>query len=473
MIRLRFFILLAGIVIILGKSSNVVDIFSIQEVKAQVTENSPIYLPVALKTRGQGQSPFGVQVYGYFGSSSKYHPFFVESGAEWIRSAVNWRFVEPENVSPAEYSWSAADEVLAVSRPDEGAYQIIATIFNNPEWASSNRDGPLDMVPLTEFTEFVGALVERYDGDGVDDAPGSPVVEYWELYNEPDRQNFWGNSPDKYTEMLAATYPTIKSANSNAKLVFGGIAYDWFEDQGGPFVKDFLDQILASGGGSYFDVMNFHTYPAFKYFWETQGPGLLEKANTIRAILASYGHADKSMVITEAGWHSDNPPGFPSSQEIQSRYVVELYVQSLAANIDVTIWWMLYDPGTYWHANGLVSDGDPPQQKQALFTYITATSQLANTQYVRVLPITETGNELIEAYEFEKAANRQKFYTIWLDPVESEAHTQLVLPHSQVALRDIVTGSIVGTVLDEEDGLIDDQVTIDVSSRPVYVEVLR
>ena len=208
----------------------------------------------------------------------------------------------------------------------------------------------------------MGQVVERYDGDGIDDAPGSPVIHYWELFNEPDANDNsiddprWGHHGDEYALMLSHVYPAVKAANPDALVVFGGIAYDYFEDQGGPFVKDFLIDVLAAGGGAHFDVMNFHSYPAFHAYWTTnQGASLYEKTQAVRTIMAQYGHANKPMIVTEAGWHSNNPANYPSSYESQARYVTELFVQSKAADLDIMIWWMLYDPSNGYWDNGLVT----------------------------------------------------------------------------------------------------------------------
>jgi hypothetical protein len=48
---------------------------------------------------------------------------------------------------------------------------------------------------------------------------------------------------------------------------------------------------------------------------------------------------------------------------------VELITQSFAADIDIMIWWMLYDLAGYHHDNGLVTDSNPPASKLSLTTY--------------------------------------------------------------------------------------------------------
>ena len=56
-------------------------------------------------------------------------------------------------------------------------------------------------------------IVDPINEQLVDDAPGSPIVAYWEFYNEPDNRDFWGHAADEYAELLAAVYPVVKAAN--------------------------------------------------------------------------------------------------------------------------------------------------------------------------------------------------------------------------------------------------------------------
>jgi hypothetical protein len=355
---------------------------------------------------------------------------------------------------------------------------MIANIESNPDWAATTKKGVIDRVPLTEYAEFVGAMVERYDGDGFNDAPGSPKINYWEFYNEPDRYTTWGATPEKYAAMLKAVYPAVKGANPEAKVVFGGIAHDWFYEDGGRFVREFLDGVLDSDGGKYFDIMNIHTYPTFNLVWAKSGPGLLEKVQAVREILTKYNHGSKPMIITEAGWHSDVRPGWPSTPKLQSEYVVKLFTQSIAADVEIMIWWVFYDPGDHNFDNGLVTNGEPPQRKESYYTFQTTVTKLEKANFLgfqRKSTATEFGEKFnIDLYLFESSNGRQ-FYITWRDPaLTHEDSGQAViqkLAHNKVTLRDITTDSVIKIINDSDDGLADGFVTIVTTSRPVYVEV--
>ncbi|MBX2997408.1 MAG: hypothetical protein KF893_02770 [Caldilineaceae bacterium] len=170
---------------------------------AEQTATHKLWLPTIHTNSCSGfrnttKNHFGIQVYGYMGPQSPYYCELVASGATWVRNEASWRSTEPTNVSPPEYRWQTIDRVVETAT--QGGFNLILTINYNPSWAATYYQGPIDKVPVKRFADFVAALVERYDGDGINDAPGSPVVEHFELYNEPDawiaRPNDirWGNS---------------------------------------------------------------------------------------------------------------------------------------------------------------------------------------------------------------------------------------------------------------------------------------
>jgi hypothetical protein len=436
------------------------------------------YLPIAfnvcpvIKTRLPA-TVFGVQMYVDTSSEVPYFDPLMELNASWVRTPVPWANVEPSNLEPEEFRWRAADRSLAVAV--EGGLNVIATIASNPEWASPNYDGLIPEESLDDFAQFLNALVERYDGDGIDDDPCGRVVKYWELFNEPDGGSKpgdvrWGEYGAEYAEMLKVAYTAIKGADESANVVFGGIAYDWFDDQDppGPFVRNFLPDVLANGGGAYFDYMNFHVYPAFAPNWTSSaadGPGLYEKAAALRSLMASYG-VDKPMVITEAGAHSNADGTSPATQETQASYVVALYTQSLAADIKTMIWFMLYDPPEWYpNKNGLMDLSDPPVLKLAYYTYQRTAEKLGNARFDRILTDGEMGNEAMLAYRFVDPATGHPLYVAWMSPVRTGQSATLALPGRTAQVLDIRGNNT--EVGDGGDG----QLEIRVTNQPVIIEV--
>lgn len=442
------------------------------ETPPETVPEGNIYLPIVnnscpLRRDMRTPTVFGVQMYTDTGRTGNYFHDMMATGTSWVRVEAPWSLTEPTNTSPDQFRWDYLDRALAASA--YGGINIIGTINHNPAWAANRSTGPINSEHLADFGEFVTAVVERYDGDGFQDDPCGRVVRHWEFYNEPDgNEGRWGNDGDKYAQMLSVAYPAVQQASAEAKVLFGGIAYDWFEDQNGPFVRSFFTDVLDAGGGAYFDIMNYHVYPAFAPNWTNKGPGLVEKTEAIREVLADYG-LDKPLMITESGAHSNNDPGSPATPQTQASYVVELFTQSLAADVDVMIWFMLYDPPEWYpHRNGLVTTDTPPVRKPAFFTFQQSVDQLGRASFDRELTDAEMGDPDMLAYRFIQP-DGDALYVAWISPVMSERTAPLKVNGAEAVVHDIFTNRV--TVRDGDDGQTDGKITVTVSKEPLLIEI--
>lgn len=389
------------------------------------------------------------------------------AGAQWARVAFSWSSVEPADTTPEYFNWSRWDE--EVSSADSTGVSVVATIHGNPSWAAEYPGGPLYPDHVMDFVELMEAAVERYDGDGKMDAPGSPVVEHWELYNEPDGASiflaeagygYWGDYGAEYADLFRQVYPAIKAANPDVKLLIGGLAYERFreDDPGNPYVRQFLDDFLAAGGGNYIDVFNFHYYPGFADVWEPYGRELIGKTAYFRSMLSGYG-LSMPIVCTEIGEHSDTSQG--GSDETQSRYVVKSFVWAMAADLDYATWFALRDiTDGFPYLYGLL---DPSwQRKPSFYAFRTAAGQLGDASFVRAMSTEELGDTEAEGYVFRKQG--QAFYVVWMN----DAVTRPVRFGGSTA-QVVEKYGLWSTIADADDGLADGLVTVDIGSSPVYV----
>jgi len=141
-------------------------------------------------------------------------------------------------------------------------------------------------------------------------------------------------------------------------IMLGGLAYDWFEEDGGPFVREFLDDVLNAWGGRYFDILAFHYYPAFDYNWSDYGPGIIGKASYLQRRM-QWHHVYKPLLSSESGWHSN----FDSSPTIQSQQVVKIMARSVVFGLEATIWFRLTDSANYPYYNGLLDLNMRPEAR--------------------------------------------------------------------------------------------------------------
>ena len=436
------------------------------------TSSHRVYLPLVARQVPRSFTVFGVQMYGVLASPDAKLDRAQTASVSWVRWPFDWASIEPSDTTPENYKWASTDANFAAA--NTAGLNVIATMTYNPSWAASSPNGRFDLSGVGAFVEFMTAVVERYDGDGRNDAPGSPVVNYWEIYNEPDGTDpmraryygigYWGPYGADYAQMLCAIYPAVKAASPNARILLGGMAYDNFTEDGGHFAKAFLDNVLAAGGGSCLDAVAFHYYPPFEPVWAPYGPGLSGKANYLRSKLNSYGLTGVPLYVTETGHHSTNDPSWPSTPAIEAGYVIKLFTQAMASNIAAAIWFTWLDLSGYTLATGLLDVNGQP--KLAYDALKAARTKLGNATFQRRLSNSETGSSDVEAYLFRGTS--APLYVVWAN----SSTRQVRLPGKTVRVSGLV-GETLATVRDIDDGIADGLITVTARYDPIYVEAIE
>jgi hypothetical protein len=253
-----------------------------------------------------------------------------DAGVGFVRVQLNWTEMEPVNTSPENYNWAPYDATFARIAVKHMA--PLVTVVNCPSWACVRDIGPLADNSFSDFGIFMSALAARYS-----QAPYN--VHYWELWNEPDgtagadHSWGWGMHADKYAQMLATIYPAVKAVDPQSVIMTGGIAYDFWLSEGGPFNPDFLGGLLDSGAGPYLDAVAFHFYKNNAHGWTNIGL----KTAAIRAIMDRRG-VTLPLVCTESGLTSSSD--FGSSEQIQARYLVQSTTQGAASGLRAQSWYL-------------------------------------------------------------------------------------------------------------------------------------
>lgn len=411
-------------------------------------------------------APFGVQVPDDVREQAL--AYATNLGARWARINLFWREVEPERTDPPTYRWEGTDRRLR--RLAERGLRLIVTVRDNPSWAADTLCGPLHAAGLEGFVRFMRAAVQRYSA--------SPYgVRHWELYNEPDNGDAkrlatlggcWGRYGRQYAEMLRAVYPAVKEADPQAQVLLGGIAYEDYD--GGPFVADFLDEVLDAGGGECFDLLSFHYYPAFADVWNRYGNDLGGKAAYLRSELERFG-LRKPLVVTEVGQPTAGPPGDeqPYSDERASRYVVQAMARGMVADLQTIIWYTLVDHPADPRQYGLLrSDGSPKPVYEAFQVLVR---ELGAAKLGKALSEQEVGGGKVEGYLFALADGSQKALLWSLSEREETVRCRgttlrlVGLYGDKRAVQDGGDG--------DADGQQDGWVSVRVGPAPVYVSEAR
>ena len=387
-----------------------------------------------------------------------------QAGAGWLRTRALWASIEPTDSSPRKREWGMSDSMITLAAAR--GLRPVVVVYTAPAWAAGRRCGPVDKVPLARYQEFIQALVERYDGDQVADAPGSPVVRYWEIGNEPDLAerargtedygSCFGDEPAVYAAHLRAAWLGARAADPQARVIFGPVAYDRFHNAPagfgppGPFNYDFVRQTLealydahgSEAGWPYFDLMAFHNYNDFRNNWDGadgQQPEIIGKAAHLRTQqLVLPGKFDLSAVplfVSEVGLPSGPSDTWTErSEAYQAAYVGQVTARAAAAGVQGAVWYtltdLLPDPARpncadpyYWLTHGLLRSRvvalaaqacpTPPlpgysaatdfEPKPAYQALAVANRMINGAAFERRLDLTQTDNADIEAYRYRRA----------------------------------------------------------------------
>ncbi|MFQ5577291.1 MAG: hypothetical protein ACE5G8_09930, partial [Anaerolineae bacterium] len=406
-------------------------------------------------------------------------------GACWVRVNVYWDEIEPLKTTPRTYHWAETDSRLLSVR--QAGLEPVALVGANPAWAADTPGGPV--TDTQDIVDFLSALAERYDGDGIADAPGSPQVTVWELYNEPDNIHLrfrgfgvWGNNAAGYARFLATARAALRATNPNALVAIGGLGHEDTPNFDYNFPQT-LFAYIRDNPGDYFDYFNFHYYSSFGHRYAAWGPDISGKTNYLRDMMAGYG-LDWPIIVTESGLWSSGGVTIPGSYETQARYVAQLYSRIIALDVAVSMWLQLLDlpPGSPVIVNperGISDYHGVP--KPAHNAYRVATGKLTGVRFDRSLRPAEMGSSQAEGYRFSGPNEGRQLYVVWATDEGATGRLRVKTPAAYVSDKLAAEFPMSPTLayvapylaLDADDGTADGWTTVPFGPSPIYVEVAR
>ncbi len=191
------------------------------------------------------------------------------------------------------------------------------------------------------YESYVRAMLERYDGDGVDDAPGLVYpVRVWQIHNELEAQwvtavdqgvTTWA-TPDDYAALLQFTAPIIRAEIPDAVIVASH--YPWPGRDAADFDGDgtterYMERVAALGGYQGVDVVEIHDF----------GGDLKRLTDGL-----TYAREASGLPVWAGQVLATNAPveGQPDAGvATQAEKVVKLLVGALAAGAEHAHWWGL------------------------------------------------------------------------------------------------------------------------------------
>lgn len=356
--------------------------------ETQEPEAYYLYLPYMIRPPGSPyKSTFGVETWSY-GAYDNGSVLLNQAQFFWIRrNGLIWSDVEPSKGNRIWTANSVVDLEEDFKYAAGNGRNIILVVRSTPVWAQVNGKscGRIHEDDITAFANFMADVVKRYSV-----APYH--VMYYEIGNEPDAaadyltggETFgcWGDPSEAffggkyYAQVLKEIYPKMKAVNSGINVMIGGLLMDC-DPINPPTGKDcsmsnYMEGILAGGGGPYFDSVSFHAYDYYmgdyglysNNNWNsasnTTGPVLLDKIQFLRTVLAKYNVTGKKFIATEIALVCQSQSqtcGDDKHQKTKAYYAVQAYAAAIAEGVIGSIWYHQYN---IWNETGLMGANDTP-----------------------------------------------------------------------------------------------------------------
>lgn len=352
------------------------------------------------------------------------------AGAGWARycgfEGLVWDLVEKSN---GTYDWSRTDYLFGEASRSGLNLVVVVHVFNvrdQPQTRPRTTGGftaiptrvPRDMAAYLAFLE---KAVGRYRGSTL----GSPSVVYWEIENEPDFEVFFGDSPEAYARLLAASARAIRKANPAARVLCAGTAGPGAKPGFNAFfprVFTELDRLQTDPAERFFDVFSFHVYNEL-----AASPLLLRKhVKRLRAELSRWGYAEVPLWLTETATHSglpsDAPPhARPRSEAEQATDLFKVYLGAGAAGVSKVFWvtlteWSGFGGVTngFWDNVGLIHNprnGGLPHRKLAYYTFRKLAEVLDGCELRDTAAVRERGGVFV----YKLARKGRAVWAAWSD----------------------------------------------------------
>ncbi len=230
-----------------------------------------LLLPKRVNSTQREDFAFGIAAFAAQESAAAIGHQTARLGVNWVKLEVSWAAIEPVE---GQFEFAALD--ATIEELDKIGIRILLNIHDAPGWTRRSYQARLSRTlrmntgppeDPDEFGDFMSVLAHRYAGvvDAYEIWKAPNILKYWNapVFDQPPRALPGGDFalPDRidigaaqYLEYLRAAFDAIKSADSAALVITGGLAPVGFTDHYNSIeTGTFLQNMLLAGATEYSD----------------------------------------------------------------------------------------------------------------------------------------------------------------------------------------------------------------------------
>jgi hypothetical protein len=274
----------------------------------------------------------------------------LELGVGWTRYPLYWYRVE---TTANSFTWADYDRVIAADvthgiqtnavlmgqpdfyRENDSIRNLAAPIFSD---GSDLPRADKTINPENYWARYVFETVQRYKPNGtLAQARGwtqGEGVRVWEVWNEPDLEQFWSAGWEEYARLLKVAYLAAHQADPDAFILFGGLLYNTRDNWLAQVLRIYREEdAFAPRNNFYMDGVAVHSYG---YPWRSGWLTLY-----VRETLEAYG-LKRPIWLNETGvpaW--DDYPGPVWATEGSQRVKM--------ATVEQQAWFLIQSAAYAWN----------------------------------------------------------------------------------------------------------------------------
>ena len=347
-----------------------------------------------------------------------------------------------------------------------------------------------------DYKELGTVMIERYDGDGVNDAPGSPLIKYWSLgggemnrgvsQGVPVEDRIWPLTEAQTAEYVKIGYDLIQELHPEFRARIDGPTDINSWQQGGDdyYYYNLISELTDNNKCN--DLIFDYHQGSNAHMFKSQ----IEFMGIVDLTLNEFGYNGNEIWTTDIGGSWEEFQGFTEIEHAGD--VVRRYTYTIANGQEKLFWTRIEeydwtpDDSSIFDYMGLVhnpaNNGGEDWKKLSYYTYKLMVERLEGSNWDNIQTIQESDD--IYIYKFIKKDSSEPVWVAWWDYFEdtgcSKTITLDVGNINSVKIIEAVPNAESGDDLNENDypdffktgtkAVNDGKITISLGESPVFIE---